>query len=135
MSEIYESSLRNAFTLDQCLRATSVNTNFEERVANYRNRKLLDLAHNMPCMADFPHQCTGYLGCDPAHSDSSIFGRGFSFKSHDFAYAAMCNPSHKMLDTFDNEAKKFEWLRAYVKTQKYLWENKLVRVSRAEDNV
>ncbi len=94
----------------------------------YRNRKLLDLAHNMPCMATFDHQCFGYLGCDPAHSDSNIFGRGINHKSNDFAFAAMCNNSHKMLDTFDKELKFFEWLRAYVKTQEYLWENELIKV-------
>lgn len=95
----------------------------------YRNRKLLDLAHDMPCMADFPHQCMGHLGCDPAHSDSHIFGRGIGHKSNDFAFAAMCNPAHRMLDTFDHDTKFFEWLRAYSKTQRYLWEQGLIKVA------
>lgn len=95
----------------------------------YRNRKLLDLAHGMPCMATFEHKCTGYQGCDPAHSDWSMFGRGGYHKSQDFAFAAMCNPSHKMLDTLDRELKRMEWLRAYVRTQEYLWENKLIKVA------
>lgn len=95
----------------------------------YRNRKLLDIAHGMPCMATFKHQCAGYQGCDPAHSDWSIFGRGAGHKSHDFAWAALCNPSHKMLDTFERELKRMEWLRAYVKTQEYLWENGLVKIA------
>ncbi len=92
----------------------------------YRNRKLLDIAHTLPCMATFEHECFGYLGCDPAHSDSSIFGRGFSHKSNDWAFAFMCNSAHKMLDTFDKELKFYEWLRAYVATQNYMWENKLI---------
>jgi len=97
----------------------------------YRNRKLLDLAHDMPCMAEFDHHCTEHLGCDPAHSDSHIFGRGFSHKSNDFAFAAMCRNAHQGLDRFnDREVKFFEWLRAYAKTQKYLWENKKISVSR-----
>lgn len=96
----------------------------------YRNRKLLDLAHDMPCMAGFDHQCYGYLGCDPAHSDSHIFGRGCGHKSHDFAFAAMCNNAHKMLDTFDRDTKFFEWLRAYSKTQEYLWENNKLTIVR-----
>ena len=96
----------------------------------YRNRKLLDLAHSMPCMAEFDHECFGYMGCDPAHSDSYVFGRGMGHKSHDFAFAALCNPAHQMLDLFcDKELKEAEWLRAYVKTQVYLWENGLIRVS------
>ncbi len=97
----------------------------------YRNRRLLDLAHNMPCMATFEHECFGYLGCDPAHSDHYIFGRGIGHKTHDFAFAAMCNNAHKELDLFnDNELKFFEWLRAYVKTQEYLWENGMLKVSK-----
>ena len=98
----------------------------------FRSRKLLDLAHNMPCMADFPHQCYEHLGCDPAHSDSHIFGRGIGHKSNDFAFAAMCNNSHKMLDTFEREVKFMEWLRAYSKTQSYLWENELIIVNKGK---
>lgn len=96
----------------------------------YRDRKLLDLAHEMPCFAAFPHECYAYLGCDPAHSDSSIFGRGIGHKTHDWAYAAMCNTAHSMLATFDREQKSSEWLRAFVKTQTYLWENKLIKVAK-----
>lgn len=97
----------------------------------YRNRKLLDMAHSMPCMATFPHECFGYLGCDPAHSDSHLFGRGMGHKSHDFAFAAMCNSAHMELDRFfDKEIKDYEWLRAYVKTQEYLWENGMLKVNK-----
>lgn len=96
----------------------------------YRNRKLLDLAHTAPCFADFPHECYAYLGCDPAHSDSSMFGRGHGHKSNDWAFAAMCNPAHQMLARMDREAKQAEWTRAFVKTQTYLWENRLVGVMR-----
>ena len=94
----------------------------------YRNRKLLDLAHSMPCMAPFPHDCHAHLGCDPAHSDSSFFGRGHGHKSHDFAFAAMCNNAHMALGRMGRELKFGEWMRAYVKTQVYLWENNLIGV-------
>ena len=96
----------------------------------YRNRKLLDLAHDMPCFADFPHDCYEYMGCDPAHSDSQLFGRGHGHKSHDFAFAAMCNNAHRDLDHMEREEKQAEWLRAYVKTQNYLWENNLIKVAK-----
>ena len=96
---------------------------------SYRNRKLLNLAHDAPCFAGFEHKCEGWQGCDPAHSDSSIFGRGHTHKSHDFAFAAMCHTAHMMLDTFDRDLKFMEWLRAYVKTQLYLWENGKIKVS------
>jgi hypothetical protein len=57
----------------------------------YRNRKLLNLAHDCPCLAQFAHACTEYQGVEPAHSDQQIFGRGHGHKSHDFAIAAMCH--------------------------------------------
>jgi hypothetical protein len=38
-----------------------------QREPRYENRKLLDLAHETPCMAQFEHDCNGYLGCVPAH--------------------------------------------------------------------
>lgn len=94
----------------------------------YRNRKLLDLAHTAPCMADFQHECGGWQGCDPAHSDWSMFGRGHGHKSNDWAFAFMCNSSHKMLDTMRRELKRMEWLRAFVKTQNWLWENGHLRI-------
>lgn len=96
----------------------------------YRNRKLLDLAHTMPCMAGFPHDCKQWLGCEPAHSDSSIWGRGIGHKSHDFAFAAMCHPAHEELARMERDEKSAEWLRAYVKTMSYLWENKLIVVAK-----
>jgi hypothetical protein len=98
----------------------------------YKNRALLDLAHTAPCFADFPHKCEGWQGCDPAHSDSSIFCRGIGYKSRDFAFAAMCHTSHMMLDTkiFTREEKFYAWLRAYVATQEYLWETGLIQVAK-----
>lgn len=94
----------------------------------YRNRKLLDQAHDMPCMAEFPHECRGWQGCDPAHSDWSLFGRGKDHKSHDFAFAAMCHTAHELLSTFEREIKRMEWLRAFVGTQLWLWENERLKV-------
>lgn len=96
----------------------------------YRNRKLLDLAHTAPCFADFYHECGGWQGCDPAHSDSQLFGRGHGHKSHDWAIAFLCNAAHKALDCMSREEKKATWLRAFVKTQTYLWENGLVKVAK-----
>lgn len=95
----------------------------------FRSRQLLNLAHTMPCCARFPHDCTGYQGCDPAHSDSQIFGRGHGHKSADWAFAAMCHVAHLQLDTFTREQKQAEWLIAYVATQNWLWENGRVKVA------
>jgi hypothetical protein len=96
----------------------------------FRSRKLLDLAHTMPCKAKFTHHCGApWTGAEPAHSDQQIFGRGFSHKSHDCFFASMCHTAHVALDTFDREAKQAEWLRAYIATQEHLWQEGLICVN------
>lgn len=97
----------------------------------FRSRKLLDLAHGMPCLAKFPHACTAHLGVEPMHSDSQLFGRGHGHKSADWAFAAGCHQAHVDLDTFDRETKHAEWLRAYIATTDYLWTNELIAVKKA----
>ncbi|ODT75472.1 MAG: hypothetical protein ABS69_10680 [Nitrosomonadales bacterium SCN 54-20] len=94
----------------------------------FRSRKLLDLAHDAPCFADFQHECHGWQGCDPAHSDSQIFGRGHGHKTPDWAVSAMCNDAHRLLDTMSREEKFYAWLRAFVAYQNWLWENGKVQV-------
>ena len=105
-----------------------------------RNRRLLDIAHEIPCQAQFKHDCTGlyvqengkYL-CVPAHSNAQIFGRGAYFKSGDCFFAAVCPPAHDAIDGraggMDKETKQAEWLRAYIQTQIYAWENRLLKVA------
>jgi hypothetical protein len=106
----------------------------------YRNRKLLDLAHEIPCQARFPHDCTGqwvqdngkYL-CVPAHSNQQLFGRGGWHKSDDIFFAAVCPPAHDAIDGrtpgMDRETKAAEWLAAYVGTQRHIWSHGLVEVA------
>lgn len=100
-------------------------------MANYRNRRLLDLAHEMPCQAAFHHLCSG--SSVPCHSNQQAFGRGHSYKSHDWAFAACCGDAHDYIDGrkggWDKETKHAEWLRAYVKTQEWLWNEGKVRVA------
>jgi hypothetical protein len=100
----------------------------------YRNRRLLDLAHSAPCMATFSHECNDYLGCEPAHSDSHVFGRGAGHKSNDWAVAFICHNAHKVItakvgDDLTREQKFYDWLRAFVRTQTYLWETQKVKVA------
>ena len=102
----------------------------EEGMSNtFRSRKLLDLAHGMPCMAKFPHLPCGGYNCEPAHSDSQLFGRGHSHKSADWAFAAMCQNAHMRLDDFERSVKQAEWLRAFIATQNYIWSEGLVIVN------
>ena len=69
----------------------------------------------------------------PCHSNQSIFGRGASLKSHDWAFCAGCRDAHDYLDGrkggWDKETKHAEWLRAFVKTQNYLWQEGKVMVA------
>ena len=100
-------------------------------MANFRSRKLLDLARDMPCMASFPHICNG--PSVPCHANDLLFGRGFSYRSPDWAFCAACDEAHSYIDGrkggWDKETKRAEWLRAYVKTQDYLWGNGMVKVA------
>ena len=100
----------------------------------YRNKRLTELAHDMPCCADFPHECNDVNGCVPMHADSSIFGRGGWHKSHDFAFAAGCPNAHAVItakvgDELTREQKFYDWMRSYVKTWEWLWENRKVKVA------
>ena len=100
----------------------------------FRSRRLLDQAHEMPCMADFEHDCCGWQGCEPAHADSHLFGRGAGHKTADCFFAAMCRNAHKMITAavgggMNREEKLFCWIRAHAKTMEYLWTNKKLRVA------
>lgn len=99
----------------------------------YRNRRLLNLAHDIPCTAQFPHDCNDANGCEPAHSNWQNAGRGGGHKAHDFMFAALCPNAHKMIDpkigqSWDREQRQTEWNLAYVKTWEWIWENELVKV-------
>ena len=80
-------------------------------------------------MVEFEHDCSAHLGVEPMHSDQQIFGRGSYHKSADWAFAAGCHNAHVHIDTFDRETKRAEWLRAFIKTQDYLWTQGLVKVA------
>lgn len=100
----------------------------------FRSRKLLDLIHDMPCCCSFPHDCNDSQGCEPMHSDHHIFGRGMGHKTHDFAVAAGCPNAHRLLtakvnDDLSREQKFYDWMRAYVKTWEWIWENSKVKVA------
>lgn len=100
----------------------------------FRSRALLDVCHDTPCMADFPHQCSAHLGVVPAHSNMQVFGRGHAFKADDCFTAALCQIAHDMVDGrsggWDKETKQAEWLRAYVKTQRWQWQNDKLTIRR-----
>jgi hypothetical protein len=98
-----------------------------QREPRYENRKLLDLAHETPCMAQFEHDCNGYLGCVPAHENSLAGGHGMGKKADDQLHAAVCPNAHDILDGrkggWDLETKRSEWTRAHRATWRYYWTN------------
>lgn len=68
-----------------------------EKRKPYRNRKLLDQAHDVKyCMFRSP-VCKGYQahGCEPIHSDFSEHGKGGGQKADDDQHAAGCHDCHE----------------------------------------
>lgn len=59
----------------------------------HRNRKLLDVAHDAPCMLNLG-PCWGDVV--PCHSDSLEDGRGYSHKSHDALAVPGCVGCHAL---------------------------------------
>lgn len=91
---------------------------------NYRNRKLLDLAHKVTVC----QSCGGHTeGCVPAHSNWSAIGnKGAGIKADDWAVAALCHPCHMVLDqgrALTREQRQEMWQRAFYKTMKLYFEN------------
>lgn len=99
----------------------------------FRSRKLLNLLHDTPCMAQFPHDCTAHLSVVPAHANDLLFGRGSYHKPDDCFVAAMCQEAHDFIDGrkggWPKESKRSEWMLAYVETQRYLWTHEKVKVA------
>ncbi|GAB4059246.1 hypothetical protein [Uliginosibacterium sediminicola] len=89
---------------------------------NFRDRDLLDLAHDInECTLQLPGVCTGYSphGCEPAHSNFSIHGKGARIKAHDNFHAASCHACHAELDQgrrFTYEQKMEYFVRAHERT-------------------
>lgn len=97
----------------------------------YKNRRLLDLAHEMPCMARFPHRCQGSVV--PCHANGLEWGRGHGHRSDDIFFAACCQAAHDFIDGraggWTKEEKRSEWLRAYIETQRFIWTEGKVKVA------
>lgn len=102
---------------------------------NYRNRRLLDLAHRInECQIRMETVCTGYCvdGCVPAHSDSQRHGKGVAIKAEDFFFAAGCAARNSALShsaDFSRETKQGYWQRGFERTLKILWENGWIKVA------
>ena len=98
---------------------------------NYRNRKLLDLAYELPCMLQLPC-CEGGVG-EPSHSNQPKHGKGGAIKAHDCFYVPACRACHRELDqgrTMSRDEKRQVWDDAFLRTYVALWEQGLIKVAK-----
>lgn len=108
----------------------------EVEVSNYRNRKLLNLAHLVPLCINCGgmSSCMGEAtGCEPAHENGIEAGKGGSIKSHDNRHAALGHGCHSWYDSGsgrdptgmycgDAESKTEMFNRAHKRTFDLYWQ-------------
>lgn len=98
-------------------------------MSNFRDRKLLDLAHRLEQC-----QCGCGLwvpGCEPAHSNQGVHGKGMSIKAHDCFHAAMAHDHHVAIDQgskLSGEERNDIWRRAFDNTLLEYWRRGWLRV-------
>ncbi|CAJ0698043.1 hypothetical protein [Ralstonia mannitolilytica] len=91
----------------------------------YRDRKLLSVIHELPCMNCGIHGMT-----QAAHRNE---GKGMGIKTSDALVAALCVDCHRELDSGKNwlrEERRDFWNRMYVKTMQQLIERGLIEVAK-----
>ena len=98
----------------------------------YRNRKLLDVAHDAPCMFLIPKVCRSMVNPSvPAHSNEQRHGRGKDNKSHDVFAPAGCNECHHWYDfgmaPREEKQDAFRW--ALERWWLWLFRNEKVKVA------
>jgi hypothetical protein len=91
----------------------------------YRNRKLLDIAHDAPCMLRLDVAGCGEHPSVPCHSDMLIHGRGAGHKSHDCLAVAGCPACHAAFtrSNLGREGYEQAWAQAFARYVVWLFEN------------
>lgn len=98
----------------------------------FRSRKLLDLAHEAPCMLQIEGVCQdGLYPSVPAHSNMQRHGRGVGHKSNDCFVVAACPACHSWLDTggatrADKQQRFLDGLERYWL---WMWQNNKIKVA------
>lgn len=90
---------------------------------NIRDRKLLDLAYQYPCMLRFDGICDGGNG-EPAHSNQPKHGKGGAMKAHDLFAVPACRSCHIALDQggeLTRDARRDAWEYAFSQYIVQLW--------------
>ena len=94
--------------------------NWGGALSNYRNRKILALAQDAPCMV-----CGVMNGTIvSAHSNQLRDGKGTGIKSHDYRVSYVCHIHHDMIDNgkeLSREKRINLWEEAHRKTIAWLF--------------
>lgn len=95
----------------------------------YRNRKLLDVAHEAPCMLRITQPCgkNASVGC---HSDMLRHGRGVGHKSADLYAVPGCPACHAAFtrERLGRAGYDEVWGRAFEEWMLWLWESGRIAV-------
>lgn len=103
----------------------------------YRNRALLDCAHDAPCMLRLGVSGCGSHPSVPCHSDLLRHDRGGYHKSHDCLAVAGCPICHQAFTRAHLGRAGYEeaWLMAFERYQVWLWESGKLRVAKKMEKV
>ncbi len=98
----------------------------------YRNRLLLDVAHDAPCMLQLGVEGCGANKSVPCHSDMLRHGRGEGHKSGDQFAVPGCPACHAAFTRaqLGRDGYLAAWVTAFERYVTWLWENKRVRLSK-----
>lgn len=97
----------------------------------HRDRRLLDLAHDAPCMLRLGVKGCGVNKSVPCHSDMQRHGRGVGHKSHDCLAVAGCPACHFHFtrEYLGREGYEAAWQAAMERYQVWLWQNEKLKVA------
>ena len=98
----------------------------------FRSRKLLDCAHDAPCLL-----LLAECGCSrdasvPCHSDLQRHGRGVGHKSSDLFAVPGCPVCHALFTRahLGRDGYELAWRRAHEQYLTWLWEHVKVEVAK-----
>ena len=97
----------------------------------FRNRALLDLAHEAPCLLlPGQHECLS-APSEPCHSDMIRHGRGEHHKSHDCFAVPGCHNAHLSFTraNLGKEGYHAAWIEAMERWILYLWISEKIRLT------
>jgi hypothetical protein len=97
----------------------------------YRNRALLDLCHEAPCLLlPGQHECLGGPS-EPAHSDMIRHGRGEHHKSHDCFAVPGCHNAHLAFNraNLGKDGYHAAWTEAMERYILWLWVSDGIRIT------